>query len=293
MTSPVAKRSPSRSTFCRRNCERIDAEPLGEQVHALLRCPSRLRSRIAAERAVARAVRVDAVGVDLDMVEAVGPDRGPAALRRDVRTGVGVGARVPLGPYPAGHEAAVTLRSETYPRARRMAVEREKELVARENEFDRGAGAAGERGRDGLDARECLRPEGAAHRQRDDAHVGFRQAERAGELAADVERRLRPGPDRQATVLPLGEARVRLHRRVLRGRRRPFALDDDLRLVEARLPAAAHESRAVGDVRPGERAHPGPGTRVAPRPPGRRGSGVRPRRARPRGPVAAGRSLPA
>ena len=243
--------------------ERIDAEPLGEQVDALLRCPGRLRGRIAAERAVARAVRVDAVGVDLDVVEAVRPDRGPAALRRDVRTGVGIGARVPLRPHPAGHEAAVARRAETHPRARRMAVEREEELVAREHELDRGAGAARERGRDGLDARERLGAEGAAHRQRDDADVGLRQAERAGELAADVERGLRAGPDRQATVPPLGEACVRLHRGVLRRGRRPFALDDDLGLVEARLPAAADESRTVADVGPRQRAHPRPGTRAA------------------------------
>ena len=241
--------------------ERIPAELRGQQVDALLGGPGRLRGGIAAEGAVARPVGVHAVAFDLDVVEAIRPDRRPAALGGDVRAGVGIGAGVPLRPHAPGHEAPVARRPEADARARRMPVEREEELIAREHELDRSPGLARQRRRDRLDAGERLGAEGAAHRQRDDADVALGEAERPGQLAADVERRLRAGPDREAAVLPVGDAAVRLERRVLGRGRRPLAFDDHLGLVEPRLAAAADEPRAVRDVgaRQGAHAAPRPG----------------------------------
>ena len=230
--------------------ERIGAELLGQQVDALLRGPHRLRRRIAAEGARGRRVRVHAARVDLDVVEAVGADRRPAALGGDVRAGVGVGAGVPVGPHAPRDERAVAARAEAHAEARGMAHERHEDLVAREHDAHREPGLARERGGDRLDPRERLGAEAAAHRRRDDAHVALVEPERPGELAADVERRLRARPDRQAPVAPLGERGVRLERRVRGAGALPLALDDDLGLVEAGLAAAVHEAeRCAGRCR--------------------------------------------
>ena len=296
-TSPVAKRSPSRSTFCSRSCERISAEPLGQQVDALLGGPGRLRRRVAAEGAVARAVGVHAVGIDLDVVEAVGADRGPAALGGDVRARCRRRRPCPIATTrgaPRSARRAVAPRRTRERVGWRLSV---RKSSSRESTSLTGAPARRASAAAMASTRvNVLAPNEPPIGSETTRTSSSPRPERPGELAADVERRLRARPDRQAAVPPLGQAGVRLHRRVLGGRRRPFALDDDLRLVEARLAAAADQPRAVADVRAGERAHPGPGARARrdlldvvddaarrrrARRPGRSPPEDRPRRARP------------
>ena len=85
----------------------VDAEPVGHHVDDPLGGPDRLHRAVAAERAAGRQVGVDAVGVDGDVVEAVGPDAGVAHLLGDTWSAVGVRAGVDVGPDPLGDERAV------------------------------------------------------------------------------------------------------------------------------------------------------------------------------------------
>ena len=90
------------------------------------------------------------------------------------------------------------------------------DLLAREADLDRAAGAARELGDDDLVAEGIGLPaEAAAVRRGDDADVRGGHREHLRERAVQVVRRLRAGPDRELAVGgPLRERRVLLHREV-------------------------------------------------------------------------------
>ena len=117
------------------------------------------------------------------------------------------------------------------------------------DELHRPARLARQRGRDRLGAEEGLRAERAAHRRADDPDPLLRDLEDPREVLAQVERRLRPGPDLEPVAVPAGDGRVRLHVRVVGGRGAERLLDDDVRLGEARVDVAVADRERVADVR--------------------------------------------
>jgi hypothetical protein len=236
--------------------ERVDAELGGEQVDGELARPRRLHLAVAAEGAVRRQVGVDAVGVDPRVLPAVRPRPGEAHLLRHARTAVGVRAGVGPAPHPARDERSVGARAEPHTHDGRMAVQRLELLGAVEHRLHGPARLARERGDDRLEPHERLRAERAAHRRAHDAHARLRQAEDPRQLAAEVERRLRPRPHLEAVAVPARDRRMRLHHRVLHGRGPEGAVDDRVAGVEQRLRVVAvPDAEAVTDVRARLRAH--------------------------------------
>ena len=96
---------------------------------------------------------------------------------------------------------------------------------------------------------ERLGAERAAYRRADDAHLLLVKPEHSGDVRAHVERRVRPRPELQPLSLPAGKTGVRLHRRVLGGRRSERLLDDLVGLLEAALDVAVADAEEVAHVR--------------------------------------------
>ena len=229
--------------------ERIEAELLGQEVHRPLGGPGRLHLAVAPEGAVRRQVGVDAVGVDADVRDAVGPGRGEAHLLRHAGPAVGVRAGVGVAGDLLRQQRPVRPRAELHLDDRGVPVQGLPLLVPGKHELDRAAGLAGERRGDRLGPKECLRPERAAHRRADDANLLELEAEDAGELLSEVERRLRARVHLEPAAVPAGETGVRLHCSVLRRGRREGLLDDDVRRGEAGLDVAVPDPETVADVR--------------------------------------------
>src|SRR5262249_59548583 len=98
---------------------------------------------------------------------------------------------------------------------------------------------------------EGLRAERAAHRGGDDRDAFLGEVEHARQLLAQVEGRLRAGVALQPTAVPAGDARVRLHVRVLGAGDAEGLLDDDVGRREPGVDVAVADAEAVADVRPG------------------------------------------
>src|SRR6202043_398380 len=75
--------------------DRIDAELARDQVGVALVGPDQLRNAKTAQRAGRRAVGVERIGIDADIVDVVGAGRGEAGFLRHPRADIRIGAAVP------------------------------------------------------------------------------------------------------------------------------------------------------------------------------------------------------
>jgi hypothetical protein len=137
-----------------------------------------------------------------------------------------------------------------------VAVQRLPLLGSREDELHRAARLPRQRRCDRLRPEEGLGPERAAHRRNDDPDAVGGDPEDARQLLAQVERRLCAGEDLEPVAFPACDARVRLHRGVLRRGRAVRLLDDDVcgRPGGGDVPVVKLE--AVAYVRSRQRSHP-------------------------------------
>ena len=90
----------------------------------------------------------------------------------------------------------------------------------------------------------------------DDPHAVRGEPEDARQLLAQVERRLCAREHLEPVAVPAGDARMRLHGRVLRRGRPVRLLDDHVRIGPGRGDVAVAKLEAVAHVRPRLRAHP-------------------------------------
>ena len=113
-----------------------------------------------------------------------------------------------------------------------MAVE---DLLAAEGELDRPAVPPGEEaGGEVMGERLALAAKAAAHRRHDDAQAAPRHLQHLGDLAVDVVRRLRRGPEGDLAIgAAVGDAGVLLHRRVGGALEEVGIFADQIGLLEA------------------------------------------------------------
>ena len=166
-------------------------------------------------------------------------------------------------------------------------------LAARQRAVHRPPGPAGERDRDvGVVARAVLGAEAAAHVVADHAHAVGGQLELLRDRVAHAPDELRRDVDLERLALPAADRLVGLERVVEDDLRAVLALDDHVRLGEARVDVAARVVPRLSSTNDSRRPPP-PGRAAARAPPTRRRS-ARARRApraacRPRPPLRARR----
>ena len=220
MCSLVANVSPSLSSVAQAQLHRVDAQGAGDVVHLRLAGPVRLRRAVAAEGAGGRQVRVDGVGVDLDVGDAVRPGAAEAAVLDQPRADVGVGAAAPVAADLARGEIVPSrLHAGLDVELRRVLRDLQELLAAGQRQLDRSPRGQRQRGGQRLEVDVALGAVAAAERRRQHAHLRLGQAKDLGQVGAHRGRRLGGRPDGQAAVrLPPGQHDVGLEGAVLRRR---------------------------------------------------------------------------
>ncbi len=125
--------------------ERIDIEGARNQVGVALIGPDQLRNAEAAQRAGRRPVGVELVGIDLDVVDVVGPGRCEAGFLGHPRPDIRIGAAVPKNLALARRELAVPGHRALDAERRGMLGDDGELLVHGERELDGPAHQQGER----------------------------------------------------------------------------------------------------------------------------------------------------
>ncbi len=182
-----------------------------------------------------RAHRALLAGVDEDVLVRAAAIRDLINVRQREAGGGARAARAPRlglerGDHAVGRDAGFDLRCRRRPIAGRQML-----FLAIEHQLDRRIGRLGELGADqpfGADAQR-LAAEAAAHVLADDAHVGLRNAQRAGEVLPRAVDPLRRDPRRQLVAVPLADRAVRLQADVRDDVRRVGLLDRVRRRLEA------------------------------------------------------------
>ena len=119
--------------------DRVDAELARDQVGVALIGPDELRNAEAAQRAGRRAVGVELVGIDLDILDVVGPRRGEAGFLRHARADIGIGAAVPEHLAGARDHLAILADAALDAERRRMLGDHVELLFHRQRDLDRPA----------------------------------------------------------------------------------------------------------------------------------------------------------
>ena len=173
---------------------------------------------------------------------------------RQREAGGGAGAagaprlRVERGDHAVGRDARLDLCGRRRPIAGDEVL-----FLAVEHQLHRRAGFLREpRADQAFGAERQLAAEAAAHVLADDADVGLRNRERAGEVLARRVDALRGDPGRQLVAVPLADRAVRLHAGVRDDVRRVGLLDGVRRVSEAGREVAGFLRLPLPDVAAGE-----------------------------------------
>ena len=220
--------------------QRIQLQPAGHVVHLRLVGPAHLGHAEPPVGSGGRRVRVDAVGGQALVRDAVGAAGNLAAVARGGGTGEGVGAGIVDRLHLPGQDRAVAFHAGLDTHHRRVAVAGEKDFLARQLPLNRAPGLAGQGRGQGLQPQVHLAAVAAADVGNHHTDHGLRQLEQLGELDPYGRGVLGSGIDRQlARRIPEGGDHVGLQVAVLDLGGGVGVLEDQVRSGEALLRVAA------------------------------------------------------
>ena len=228
--------------------ERVDRRPACDLVDLELADPLQVSGAEGAVGAGGGGVRVDAAGVDVDRLPAVGTGGGIARGGADAGAVVGVGAGVEPQADASREQLSVAVGGGPHPAAHAVAARGHHRFLDAVLNPHRTAGLPGERRGDRLHLRVALRAEAAAEVGDDHPHPADRQVEQVGDLGADQERVLAGRPEGDLAVAEVRDHGVGLHRVLIDGGKLVLALDRELPLRLGELDRAGVEPVAVADV---------------------------------------------
>ena len=176
--------------------------------------PDQLRDAEAAQRAGRRAVGVERVGIDADIVDVVGPRRGEAGFLGDARADIGVGAAIPEHLAGPRRDAAVVADAALDAERRRMLGDDVELFFHGQRDLDWPAHDQRQRRHQRFELDIDLGAEAAAEMRHLHPDAVFRPAEQPRDLRAHERRRLARRMDRQHAVAGLGHRDERLERQM-------------------------------------------------------------------------------
>ena len=163
---------------------RIHAEFARNQIGVAFVTPDQLRDAEAAQRTGRRAVGVERVGVDADILDVVGAGRGKSGFLRDPRPDIGIGTAVPVHLASARDQPAILVDAALDAERRRMFGDHVELLFHRQRDLDGAPDQHCQRSDQSFELDVDFRSIAAAEIRHFDPHAVFRPAEQARDLNA-------------------------------------------------------------------------------------------------------------